>query len=216
MAIASPTVIQRRSRLPAASRRRQLLDVALDTFARSGLDATTMDDIAHAAGVTKPLLYQHFKSKRALFVELLDDVVVRIIQALTVAAESEPGPRQQVEAGFSAYFRFVLHNESAIRLLLDTVVPHDVEIAVAIRRVDDTIAEAIGPLINADIDAAHKRVLAAAVVGMAEGVTRDWLRSQSDRTSSRPSEVLDAEADLLGKRVAEFAWAGLRLVHRDS
>jgi hypothetical protein len=51
---------------------------------------------------------------------------------------------------------------------------------------------------------------------MAEGVTRDGLRSQSDRTSSRPSEVLDAEADLLGKRVAEFAWAGLRLVHRDS
>jgi AcrR family transcriptional regulator len=193
-----------------------LLDVALDTFARSGLDATTMDDIAHAAGVTKPLLYQHFKSKRALFVELLDDVVARIIQALTAAAESAPGPRQQVEAGFSAYFRFVLHNESAIRLLLDTVVPGDVEIAVATRRVDDTIAEAIGPLISADIDAAHKRVVAAAVVGMAEGVTRDWLRTQSDRTSSRPSQVVDAEADLLGKRVAELAWAGLRLVHRDS
>jgi AcrR family transcriptional regulator len=216
VAVTSSTVIQRRSRLPAASRRRQLLDVALDTFAQSGLDATTMDDIAHAAGVTKPLLYQHFKSKRALFLELVDDVVVRIIQALTEAAESAPGPRQQVEAGFSAYFRFVLHNESAIRLLLDTVLPHDVEIAEAVRRVDDTIAEAIGPLIHADIDEEHQSVLAAAVVGMAEGVTRDWLRSQPDRSSPASSQVLDAEADLLGKRVAELAWAGLRMVHRDS
>jgi len=208
-------VLPRRSRLPAASRRRQLLDVALETFARSGLEATTMDDIAHAAGVTKPLLYQHFESKRALFLELLDDVVVRIIAALTSAAESAPGPRQQVEAGFSAYFHFVLHNESAIRLLLDSVVPHDLEIAEAMRRVDDTIAEAIGPLIDADIDPAHQRVLAAAVVGMAEGVTRDWLRSQSGRSRSKRPKALDAEADLLAKRLAEFAWAGLRLVHRD-
>jgi len=174
-----------------------------------------MDDIAHAAGVTKPLLYQHFESKRALFLELLDDVVVRIIAALTSAAESAPGPRQQVEAGFSAYFHFVLHNESAIRLLLDSVVPHDLEIAEAMRRVDDTIAEAIGPLIDADIDPAHQRVLAAAVVGMAEGVTRDWLRSQSGRSRSKRPKALDAEADLLAKRLAEFAWAGLRLVHRD-
>jgi AcrR family transcriptional regulator len=215
VAVAS-TIVARRSRLPAASRRRQLLDVALSTFARSGLDATTMDDIAHAAGVTKPLLYQHFKSKRALFLELLDDVVVRIIHALTSAAESAPGPRQQVEAGFSAYFHFVVHNESAIRLLFDSILPHDVEIAAAMRRVGDTFAKAIGPLIHADIDPEHQRVLAAAVVGMAEGVTRDWLRSQSGASSGRSSQALDAEADVLGKRVAEFAWAGLRLVHRDS
>ncbi len=57
-------------RLPAEQRRRQLLDVACDVFATSGFSATAMDDIAAAAGVTKPVLYQHFPSKRALFVEL--------------------------------------------------------------------------------------------------------------------------------------------------
>lgn len=215
MVATGPTAVTRRPRLPAASRRRQLLDVALETFAKSGLDATTMDDIAHAAGVTKPLLYQHFRSKRALFLELLDDVVVRIIEVLTAAAESAPGPRQQVEAGFSAYFGFVLHNESAIRLLLDSMLPHDVELAKAMRRVNDTIETAIAPLINADIDPGHQRVLAAAVVGMAEGVTRDWLRSASGRTSSRSGDALTAEAEVLAKRVAELAWAGLRLVHRE-
>ncbi len=216
MVVTGPAVVSSRPRLPAASRRRQLLDVALQTFARRGLDATTMDDIAHAAGVTKPLLYQHFKSKRALFLELLDDVVVRIIDALTAATESAPGPRQQVEAGFSAYFGFVLHNESAIRLLLDSRLPHDLELARAMRRVNDTIAEAIAPLINADIDPQHQRVLAAAVVGMAEGVSRDWLRFQSDRGPAGSSEALNAEAKVLARRVAELAWAGLRLVHRDS
>ncbi len=192
-----------------------MLDVALETFARSGLEATTMDDIAREAGVTKPLLYQHFKSKRALFLELLDDVVVRIIDALTAAAELAPGPRLQVEAVCDAYFRFVLHNESAMRLLLDSTLPYDVELAEAIRRVDDTIASALRPLIRADIDPDHQRVLAAAVVGMAKGVTRDWLHSHSNRSSPASREMLDAEAGLVARRVAEFAWAGLRLVHRD-
>ncbi|MGO9582973.1 MAG: TetR/AcrR family transcriptional regulator [Acidimicrobiales bacterium] len=215
MAVRSPTHIPRRLRLPAARRRRQLLDVALVTFARSGLDATTMDDIAREAGVTKPLLYQHFKSKRALFLELLDDVVVRIIGALSTAAGSASGPRQQVEAVCAAYFRFVLHNESAMRLLLDSTLPYDLELAEAMRRVDDTIATAVRPLIQADIDPDHQRVLAAAVVGMAKGVTRDWLHSQANRSSSSARETLDAEAELLARRVAEFIWAGLRFVHRD-
>ena len=179
----SSAVLARRPRLSAASRRRQLLDVALLTFARTGLDATTMDDIAREAGVTKPLLYQHFKSKRALFLELLDDVVVQIISALTMAAE-----------------------------LLDGTLPYDPELAEAMRRVDDTIAGALRPLIQADIDPEHQRVLAAAVVGIAKGVTRDWLHSHSERSSSGS---LDADAELLARRVAEFAWAGLRLVHRD-
>lgn len=212
MSMTSSAVLARRPRLSAASRRRQLLDVALLTFARTGLDATTMDDIAREAGVTKPLLYQHFKSKRALFLELLDDVVVQIISALTMAAESTAGPRQQVEAVCQAYFVFMVHNEFAIRLLLDGTLPYDPELAEAMRRVDDTIAGALRPLIQADIDPEHQRVLAAAVVGIAKGVTRDWLHSHSERSSSGS---LDADAELLARRVAEFAWAGLRLVHRD-
>ena len=62
------------SRLPAARRRRQLLDVALELFAARGYHTTSMNDIAEAAGVTKPVLYQHFRSKRELYLELLEDV----------------------------------------------------------------------------------------------------------------------------------------------
>jgi AcrR family transcriptional regulator len=191
------------------------LDVALETFAGSGLEATTMDDIAREAGVTKPLLYQHFKSKRALFLELLDDVVVRIIEAIRLAAQSAAGPRQQVEAVCEAYFGFMTHNEFAIRLLLDSTLPYDEELAEAMRRVDDTIANALRPLIQADIDAAHQRVLAAAVVGMAKGVSRDWLRTRAEGKGADSGGSRDAEAELLARRVSEFAWAGLRHIHRD-
>ena len=62
------------ARLPAPRRRRQLLDVARQVFAESGFHPTSMNDIAEAAGVTKPVLYQHFGSKRELYLELLDDV----------------------------------------------------------------------------------------------------------------------------------------------
>ena len=56
-------------RLPAAERREQLLRTAVAVFADKGFTATSMNDVAEAAGVTKPVLYQHFSSKRELFVE---------------------------------------------------------------------------------------------------------------------------------------------------
>ena len=77
-------------RLPAAERRRQLLDVALEAFAANGFHVTSMDDIAEAAGVTKPVLYQHFRSKRALYLELLDDVGARLMEAITKATATPP------------------------------------------------------------------------------------------------------------------------------
>ncbi len=95
----------RPSRLPAARRRRQLLDAALATFSAGGFHGTSMDDVAMAAGVTKPVLYQHFGSKRALYLELLDDVGGQLMDVIAKAAAEADGPRQQVQAGFGAWWR---------------------------------------------------------------------------------------------------------------
>ncbi len=78
------------SRLSANARREQLLDVALDTFARAGYHETSMNDVADAAGVTKPVLYQHFESKRELYQALLDDVGARLVAAITEATAEDP------------------------------------------------------------------------------------------------------------------------------
>jgi AcrR family transcriptional regulator len=218
-------------RLTADARRRQLFEVALTLFAEHGYAATTMDDIAEAAGVTKPLVYQHFDSKRALYLELLNvfshEMIERIVQA-TAAAE---GPRQQVELGFAGYFELMVDNEDAFRLLYGRDAPDDPELGAALHRVEEAIAEAIDPLIDAGLDPAHRLLLAHAVVGMAEGASRHWLDAHGGRTgddagpvhgsagsagSDGSTDGLDraAEAGRLAAQLADFAWAGLRQVHR--
>lgn len=210
-----------RRRLTAARRRRQLIDVALETFATTGYSGTTMEEIATAAGVTKPLLYQHFSSKRALYLELIDDVTARLIEVIAAATGRQTGFRRQVEAGILAYVRFTIENQSAVRMLYDA--PPDEELARGLRSIQNAIAEFISPLIEADIDEEHRRTLAVAVVGMTEGVTRDWLNQRkrpplthgTEEASADP--LLEAEADkeavLLAEIVADFAWSGLRGVH---
>src|ERR1700684_4694821 len=103
--------------LTAEQRRQQLVAVALELFAQRGYRSTTMDDIAEAAGVTKPLVYQHFSSKRALYLELVDSIAQALLLAVRTAVMEAEGPRQQVEKGFAAYFGLVVHREAEFRLL---------------------------------------------------------------------------------------------------
>ena len=198
-------------RLPADVRRQQLLDVALRLFAARGFAATTMDEIAEAAGVTKPLLYQHFASKRALYVELCDGVAQSLLDAIGKAVAAADGPRQQVEGGFAAYFHLVVSQAEAFTLLFGSDVPDDPELSRAMRHVEDVLAEAIDVLIDAGLDHEHRRLLANAVVGMAEGASRYFLGTH--QRSGRP--LTDADASAAARRLADLAWAGLRSVHRD-
>jgi AcrR family transcriptional regulator len=191
------------TRLPAARRRRQLLDVAQEVFAEQGFHATSMDEVAEAAGVTKPVLYQHFDSKRRLYLELLEDVGQQLLDAIGLATAAASSPRQQVENGFAAYFGFVHEKRSAFRLLFGGGGRRDEEFADAVRRVEDALAEAIADLIEADIDADHRLLLAQGIVALAEGTGRHWV-----------TEGLDLDPDVVASRIADLVWAGLRAVHR--
>jgi len=204
-------------RLTADQRRAQLLTVALDLFGARGYQATTMDDIAEAAGVTKPLVYQHFSSKRALYVELVEGATRQLLDAIAAATARADGPRGQVELGFSAYFHMVISGESAFRLLYRREDARVAEIAEAVDRVETAIAEAIDPLIDAGLDAEHRLVLAHAVVGMAEGASRHWLASRERSGGGRQLDGAEArrEARVMARRLADLAWAGLRSVHAD-
>jgi AcrR family transcriptional regulator len=197
-------------RLTAEQRRQQLFAVALELFAHRGYRATTMDDIAEAAGVTKPLVYQHFSSKRALYLELVDSIAQELLIAVRGAVMRAEGPRQQVEMGFAAYFRLVINREAEFRLLYGRDHADDKELGRALRTVEDAIAEAIDPLIDAGLDDNHRRLLAYAVVGMAEGASRRFI-------AQRPTGDVEAEeeAQRLAQRMADLAWAGLRSVHAD-
>jgi AcrR family transcriptional regulator len=191
------------ARLPAAARRRQLLDSALDVFAARGYHGASMNDVADAAGVTKPVLYQHFDSKRKLFVELLEDVGSRLGDLVAEATASADGAREKVERGFAAYFRWIDANRTAFSLLFGGSVRLDPEFADALHKVELFLAEAIASLIEADLDDEHRRTLAHGIVGLAEGTGRHWI-----------ADGLDLDPDILGRQVADLAYAGLRGVHR--
>src|SRR2546423_12188213 len=101
-------------RLPAPRRRHQLLDVAGELFAAGGFHATSMDDVAEAAGVTKPLLYQHFPSKRALYRELLEDVGARLLADIAAPTTPADTRRGRVQNGMAAHLRVGPHPQPAL------------------------------------------------------------------------------------------------------
>ena len=189
-------------RLPAAARREQLLDVALQIFGQQGFHGTSMNDVAEAAGVTKPVLYQHFESKRDLYLSLLDDVGARLLTEIAKATAGATSGKEQTELGFQAYFRWVARDHDAFLLLFGSA-QRDQEFTEAVRKVTAKVAEAIKPLIAANIDAEHQRTLAHGLVGLAEGVSHRLIEL---------GEQFDP--DVVSRQVSDLAWAGLRATHR--
>jgi AcrR family transcriptional regulator len=191
--------------MPAAVRRSQLLDVAMERFAASGYHDTSMEDIAEAAGVTKPVLYQHFESKHELFLELLDVVGRQLLEEVVSRAVAETDPYQRVLAGFRAYFQFVCDQPDAFRLVFGGGARLTDDFADSVRRLEEEIAETIGRFIDADIDDGHRDLLGHAIVGLGEVAGRRWL----DRHGS--AGPLDpAEAERMAVRLSDLVWAGLR------
>jgi AcrR family transcriptional regulator len=190
-------------RLPASERREQLVSVAVEVFAREGFHGASMNEVAEAAGVTKPVLYQHFDSKRDLYLALLDEVGTRMLTEIHRATSGATDGRSQTELGFRAYFRWVANDRLGFQLLFGSGARRDDEFNDAVRRITAGVAEAIAPLIAADIDAEHQRTVAHGLVGLAEGVSRRLLESDDD-----------FDADLVARQVGDLAWAGLRAVGR--
>lgn len=186
-------------RLPAAERRTQVLQVALREFAARGFHRTSMNDIAEAGGVTKPVLYQHFESKRALYLALIDEVASEMLETISKAAANAGDGKTQTQAGIVAYFSWVATHRDEFNLLFGSGARSDDEFAAAIREAEKSVAEAIAPLIDAGLDATHQRRLAYALVGMSEGLSRHLVMSGEDFD---PLEV--------GAQLANLAWAGLR------
>jgi len=160
-----------------------------------------MNDIALAAGVTKPVLYQHFASKRELYLSLIDEVAASMLTAVSKATADAADGRAQTEAGVIAYFEWVDGNREAFVVLFGSGARNDEEFATAVRNVERKVAEAIAPLIDAGIDAEHQRLLAYALVGMSESVSRQLVLSGGS-----------FDPQLVGGRLAALAWAGLRNV----
>ncbi len=195
--------------MAADDRRQVILRAALDSFAHSGLDGVSLEDVAERAGISKALIYEHFSSKRDLYDAVLqashDDLVGRVL----VAIGDTENPGDRLLRGLDAFLRFVEENRTAWRMVHRNVA--DPEIAPTLQRVQDeartTVAALIAevapdesPVDGVSIEVASE-MFAQQLVGAGQSLANWW-----DEHREIPREtIMQAHMD--------FAWLGLeRLV----
>ena len=193
-----------------AERRQHLLAVARRVFAERGFQATTMDDIAKAAGFTKPILYQYFESKTYLYRQIVTETAHQLLTTLEEEVTHEEAPRARIEVAFRVYFEMVVNETDAFRVLF--IHAHEGETAMELRNLELGLVSFLEPYIDVSISDDHRRQLAAGVVGIAEGAALAWLAQQKRQGWPVPPE---GEAGRLAARSATLAWGGLRSVQRD-
>ena len=191
----------RAGRLPRTARRRQLLDAALSVFVAQGYHAAAMDDIADKAGVSKPVLYQHFPGKRDLYLALLDESASALMDAVQAAMSSTQDNKARVRATVSAYYEFVEDKTGAFRLVFESDLIGEPEVRERLESVERQCADAVAAVIAEDtgLPEAEARLLGAGLAGIAQVTARSWAAA---------GEPLPREQAI--DLVASLAWRGIR------
>jgi len=197
----------RGTRLSRDARRAQLLLAARDVFTEQGYHATAMDGIAERAGVSKPVLYQHFPGKLDLYQALLTTYVDELVDRVRRSIRESAGNQERVDAAVAAYFDFVAGEGRAYRLVFESDLRGEPAAAAlvsgALTRCIDIVAGAVTT--DAGLDNARARLLAVGLVGLSQVAAQYWLDTEQ--------EVPRDEAVAL---MASLAWRGLAgfpLVH---
>ena len=167
----------RPTRLPRSARRKQLLAAAQQIFVAHGYHAAAMDEIAEQAGVSKPVLYQHFPGKLELYLALLDTHCDAIIAKVRGAMAATPDNKERVKGAVRAYFDFMDHESEAFRLVFESDLRNDADVRSIVDRGTQVCVEAIAEVIAADTGADPERalLLASGLTGLAETSARWWL-----------------------------------------
>jgi len=167
----------RGARLPRTARRAQLLAAAQDVFAANGYHAAGMDEIAERAGVSKPVLYQHFPGKLELYMALLDKHVDELIRRVQTAMESTTDNKLRVRNAVGAYFDFVDGESQAFRLVFESDLRGEPLVKDAIERATTASVDALTATITVDagLDEHRARLLAVGLVGVSQVSARAWL-----------------------------------------
>ena len=141
--------IATRRRLTKDERRERILEAASQVFADRGYEGASIEEIAEAAGITRPVIYDHFDSKRDLHVSLLELHMDQLLDFMGERVASEETAEGRLEAGFGAFFEFVETHPYAWRILFRDPTPADEEIVAAHQRGQDRVTEALVAMIAA-------------------------------------------------------------------
>lgn len=194
----------RRRRMARADRERQLLEVAEQVLVEQGY--VTMDEIARRAGVTKPLLYDHFGSKDGLVVACIARVRAELLQASEEAIAGGGAPRQMFRLGIRAFFEYIGRHERAWAVLLAEGLltgPAGAEVEALRQQQADFVSRLFAGVTGTPGSAALE-TYAQAVVGACERVAL-WRR---DRGSPAATDAADHLADMFWSGLGELAVGG--------
>lgn len=184
-------------------RRSAVMRAGLEVFTEKGFHLTSMDDIAERAGVSKPILYQHFSSKHELYLGILDERVEAIVQQVRGAIEAASTNKTRLEAAISCYFTLVDDADLGYRLIFesDFTMNHDVR-----ARVEDVVSQ-VSRIVGAEVSKqtgmslGEANILAGGLSGMAQAAAWRWLRL------GRPVTIEKAIEQTL-----DLAWNGLNSI----
>ena len=189
-----------KGRLPRDERRAQLLAAALEVFTAAGYHSAAMDEIADRAGVSKPVLYQHFPSKLDLYLAVLDTHIDSLVFAIQRAIQSTPDNAKRVQATISAYFDFIEAEGEAFRLLFESDMNVEPAVRERLNRMTYDCAAAVSAVISLDTGLPQEAamLLGVGLIGSAQVTARHWLE--------RDSKLSREQAQAL---VTNIIWRGI-------
>lgn len=186
--------------MPRDERRTQLLDMALEVFVEQGYHSASMDEIALRAGVSKPVLYQHFPGKLELYLALVETSADTVIAQVRTALASTEDNKARVQAALKVFYDYVASSAAAFRLIFESDLTNEPAVSRQLDRVTKEIAEAIAGVIHHDTDlsdaAAH--LLAVSLVGAGLRSAQYWLDHDSDLSQEQAVAL-----------IGTLAWRGI-------
>jgi AcrR family transcriptional regulator len=192
--------LPRRGRLPRQARRRQLLGAAREVFVAQGYHAAAMDEIADRAGVSKPVLYQHFPGKLDLYLALLDEHTRELSDRVRAALESTDDNHLRVQQSVQAYFDFVDDPNGAYQLVFESDLRNEPAVRERVEGSLTGVVKAIAATIAADTGYRPEdaELLSVGLAGLAEVGARWWLTSGHAVSKEHAVNLL-----------VQLAWRGL-------
>jgi AcrR family transcriptional regulator len=193
-----------RRRVPRAVREEQMVEAAIGIFAARGFHSASMDEIAEASGITKPMLYAYFDSKEGLFLACVEKGSRELRAQVREAALGAPTAEQGLYRGLVAVMRFVEDNGELWAVLYPHGPGSGGTFAEAAARAHDEMSALLTELMTmlaerrgvAQDVALESEPLAHALTGATIAVGT-WSRGR------------DEPAELHALRLMNFAWMGL-------
>ncbi|MCX6435524.1 MAG: TetR/AcrR family transcriptional regulator [Actinobacteria bacterium] len=192
-----------KARLPRDERRAQLLAAALEVFTAAGYHSAAMDEIADRAGVSKPVLYQHFPSKLDLYLAVLDIHIDSLVFEIQKAIASTPENSNRVRATVVAYFNFIESEGEAFRLLFESDMSVEPAVRERLTRMTYDCAAAISAIISLDTGLPQEAamLLGVGLIGSAQITARHWLERDSKLSRQQATDLV---SNLMWRGISGF------------